>query len=686
MPPPSRILLSRALITLTVAFCFPNAAATQVSPYQLPLNVSAPPRLFAVPSDSVGNIRLHYGEYQIPVYLPSSGDRTQTNSPSNTSALRQSKYYYLPFVTISIPELETIYKTECASETTRNPFLINILVEIGSTDAITAVAKAFGVDHTSISIFPYSIIELIDTYKNRDTVLWRHPRNPPPPANLTTTTNNFPKGHVLSLTPVTCDTLRTYITNVDSIRARAIMPTAKEARSLFTLKASSFLDHVLTFDLDQQAGALGQLEIHGISTTHGATPSLLMKLSGGGLTWVNNTHKDISKDTRTRWINRNALRNLIESYRQSIRSTLWCDARESNCAVELKEMNDKIVSIIDQQFSETKIQLLRSSNEDTSWINNYLIVNQDTVDRMRTHSFNPSFSDELGIGLNCGAVAKAAVSPLSDVAQAAGSPTTNARQPPPELEIKPPKSKSASSPSVVNDQKSSPKETSGKRTAIKKSPTTCGLDSATEIMDGSDITWKYKGKEWIPTDIDLFVVDNRTFGDSKDIEILRAELKGEFLAAQVIPLIRQRRRETFEDIDMLLQAYGQGVEALVREAAYWRAVGERTDWEEMEASAATIANECRMQIVETLRERTAGAANRSTTNHEAVTRALISMTMTHRSNLQQKASAVSTLFREVDRLLQQMRGILQGSGRLALVQDSWERRCGVPAIPQVTAK
>ena len=224
------------------------------------------------------------------------------------------------------------------------------MLKLAPRDAITAVAKAFGVEDTSISIFPYSIIELIDTYENPDTVLWRHPRNPPPPTNLTTITNNFPKGNVRSLTPVTCDTLLTYITNVDSIRARAIMPTAKEARSLFTLKASSFLSHVLTFDLDQQAGALGQLEIHGHSATHGATPSLLAKLVGGGLTWVGNTHKDISKDTRTRWINRNALRNLVESYRQSIRSTLWCDAREGGCTEELKEMNDKIMSIIDQQF------------------------------------------------------------------------------------------------------------------------------------------------------------------------------------------------------------------------------------------------------------------------------------------------------------------------------------------------
>ena len=332
------------------------------------------------------------------------------------------------------------------------------------------------------------------------------------------------------------------------------------------------------------------------------------------------------------------------------------------------------------------MQILRSSNEDTSWINNYLIVDQNTVDRMRTHSFNPSFSDELGIGLDCGAVAKAAVPPLSNVAQAAGSPTTTARQPVPELAIKPPKSKSAPATSVVSDQKSSPKEENGKRAAIKKSPTSCGLDSATEIKDGSDITWKYKGKEWIPTDIDLLVVDNKTFEDSNNIEILRAELKGEFLAAQDVPLIRQKRRETFEDIGMMLQAYEQGVEALVRETAYWRAVGEGTDWGKMEESAATTAQECQIQIRKALAEKAAGAANQSTTDFEAATRALTSMTMTHRNNLQQKASALGTLFGEVVRLVQQMKGILQESGRSAPVQESWERRCGIPPMPRMTAK
>ena len=483
------------LITLaicTVVLWSSVFAADRVEPYVSKKELYVPQPVQPLPENTVGIVSLPlYGGSEIDIYKGSEG-----------SGSWHRRYYYKPYLALSSDELRDIYKRHCSNpDEDRERFYIDFHLEIGSREVARKAAEQLTNDgqktnETAIGILEYSLVELIDTY--RESVVWRFPRNTD---TLIPTTRTFSWAKVRSASTVNCEALHDFAFLHDALAARAVIPSAVTSRSVGKLQISTFRDHLLSVTLHQDARAKGALEqiavttVRGESKNSGAILAFTLGSTSSGST--STTVSSTETDRRERWVDREAYREATNSYAQRVLISTWCEQGDSRC--DKDKLQDKLFGLFESYLEKEEVIVVTNLSAIQDNAKSYIYIDDPgKVERLREASMNPSFASSLNANVDC---------KLLEEAAGASTGGTSDQIPTPD---------------------SGPSDTS---------PEQCGLSSNTTVSDKNNIKWRYIGKEWIPVNIELSYVSADSFSGAEDGVILETTYSGATAPIYSIPLV-----------------------------------------------------------------------------------------------------------------------------------------------------
>ena len=522
------------LLLLSIIFMAFPLSADVVSPYVPAKDIYVPQPVEPVPGKNIGVVTLpQYGENEIAIYEGSEG-----------SAASGKRYFYQPYLVISRDEFLSLYSHHCEQlDAPSGKFQIEFHVQLGSREAARRASVTFNKDIDSIGILDYFIIELIDT--KRQNVLWRTPYSTPYNTDTLVSTNaTFDWAKVSSLSKIDCVALNEFANSGDAVLgATAVIPSAVTARNVGRLNISSFRDHLLTFHLGQDTGTKGSMEQIALTTTRGETKNSAAILaftqgsrsSGSTSTTVTSTEKD----TRERWIDREAYREAAGSYAKKVFVSTWCEQGDIRC--DREKLLGKLFELFEGFLETERIQFVSDLSQMRDALASYIrIESPEEVDRLREASMNPSFSSELNTNVDCELLAKA-----TGIAMGA-----------PEADVPTPGT-----------------------TPSNTSPELCGMSSDSKVLDKNNISWKYSGKEWVPTDIELVYISRDSFSRVEDGVILETTYSGARASLISIPMIvakgpsgrlwvnNTKRKESCWDVAK--KTFGQGKQGRYMTAMPW---------------------------------------------------------------------------------------------------------------------
>ncbi len=425
-----------------------------------------------------------------------------------------SRGFHLPYIAYSPSDLDILFQRNCVDPSnTDASFPLVLTVETTAEDVVReGVGKAETVK--SVSIYEYQSIRLFDSRNGK--TLWQDPSefsggNP--------TTSGYSSTTVRGA-DINCESLARYIETPGELAANVTIISSIQNTNTARLSYGWFREFALSLDLDkieEQSGSLsitGRDEVKGRSRSSGLAGALF---GGSGRASVVTDTVSSETDGRTRYVSTDALRSVSQLAGFQITAEGYCalnDVGQRDC--DSSAMIDRLFEKLTSELPSREFAVLFDEPEDGAYQNYILLERPGSVDRLRNHSFNPSFTNSTTGALDCEKIgqaiaASAGVPPVS-AASSAPNPAVQTAAP-----VGAPPSQSAPG---NNPWASSPGGTTPRQPNATSSPPSrnnasqggdCGVGQNMSISDKNEIQWKYNGSEWVPTSMDLHYINEDTF-------------------------------------------------------------------------------------------------------------------------------------------------------------------------------